>query len=277
MIGCLFVLELEHAYFTDGRFDGCTLRPDQPTQALMTRHGLALRKNQGSWGLYTSHGDDLPAFVQYLCETIGQESIRFFLEYAAADFFSMTELPLDWAGQIQLSTQSVAPASASAGNAVVLQPLLVPRTAEHIAAIGEFVVYLADLKENGGHGVRYTAAFKARQSRWMYYLINRSRIKLTDPAIRNLNQEYFDGPENVVLPNGEAALCFTSGERLFPLQQVPTNVFDLFNRSEMSFQADAQPSEQCVIKGLPTPAPGQISVRREAGESFVFSAMHVYV
>ena len=131
MIGCLFVLELEHAYFTDGRFDGCTLRPDQPTQALMTRHGLALRKNQGSWGLYTSHGDDLPAFVQYLCETIGQESIRFFLEYAAADFFSMTELPLDWAGQIgELKTGYLADVIAVPGN-----PLEDITVTEHVSFV----------------------------------------------------------------------------------------------------------------------------------------------
>lgn len=112
---------------------------------------------------------------------------------------------------------------------------------------------------------------------WVYYLVNRSQTKLNNPMICNKERYFFDGPEPVVLSNGEKGLSFNSGERLFPLEQVPTKLFDLVDRLPASMHTEFQSVEHCLIQGLPTPNKGQFSVRQKDTNKYVFSEMYIYL
>lgn len=277
MIGCLFTVELRHLYFNSSNFDACELRPDAQTYAVMQRHGLMLRKNGAVWGLYSSTVSSQTEIVKYLAQAASIESLSFLLEYPCDTFFSITNLPLDWIGQINFDSRQTHTVTNGSGATTVLTPQYLPRVLKGNHFIGQMNFNVAQLYQLGAKDLSFSISFDARRLHWLYYLINRSGLKLADPAIRNQHHEYFEGPEPIVLSNGDAALRFTSGNKTFPLQQAPTNVFDLFNRLKVTFQSEGQTIEQCVVKGLPTPEPGQIAVDQSAGQDYVFSAMRVYV
>jgi hypothetical protein len=125
--------------------------------------------------------------------------------------------------------------------------------------------------------IRYVVDFKVRATHWQYCLINRSKAKLNNPMICNQQRVCLEGPVPTVLPNGEHALRFSSGEMQFPVQQVPDVAFDLIDSFVPPLQTNGKTVERCLIKGLPTPKQGQFDIRQSNANPYVFSEMYVYL
>lgn len=277
----LFQIKVLHSYFADGLYQNCKIIPNGSTQKVMDRYKLLTRIDDGVFGLYAPCQNDVVDFVKYLNDQSWGEPLKFLLAANEELFVSITDLPLDWCGQVDLNSKLVV--LEKTGNSEQLQlqlqlkTELSNRTVSQHNAIGVISIYLDDLLVMGCNNIRYVIEFKARAMRWVYYLINRSQTKLNSPMICNKERYFFDGPEPVVLLNGEKGLSFNSGERLFPLEQVPSKLFDLVDRLPASMHTELQSVEHCLIQGLPTPEKGQFSVRQKDTNKYVFSEMYIYL
>lgn len=275
MNGLLFQIQILHSYFGNGVFHHCSVLADRSTGEVMNRYGLLARMTGGMFGCYSTASGDVPDFISYINDQLQGEPLRFFLVTDEERFAFITDLPLDWVGQVEMDSRSGAIEHSASGATVQLTPHLNDRTVNQPGVIGVVSIYLDDFLAMNGKPIRYVADFHARALPWRYYLVNRSQTKLHDPVIRDKNQVYLNGPEAMVLPNGEKGLCFSSGEMAFPLQQIPTHVFDLIDRLPSSMDGGGQSIEHCLIYGLPTPDEDEL--KQAGGSRDVFGAMYVYL
>jgi hypothetical protein len=273
----LFQIQLLHGYFADGLYQYCKVLADSDTIKLMDRYKLLTRMRDGIFSVYMTCQDSAVAFVSYLNDQLQGEPLRFLLAANEEQFVSITDVPFDWCGQMGFSSKLTIPENTQSGTPLQLKAELGNRTVSQQNVIGVICIYLDDLLVMGCNSICYVIEFKARAMHWVYYLINRSQTKLNNPMICNKERYFFDGPESVVLSNGEKGLSFNSGDRLFPLEQVPTKLFDLVDRLPASMHAEFQPVEHCLIQGLPTPNAGQFSVRQKDTKKYMCSEMYIYL
>jgi len=77
------------------------------------------------------------------------------------------------------------------------------------------------------------------------------------------------------LPDGTSALCFDSGETFLPLQQTPQIRFSLFDRAHSPLSQQA--NEICLVRNLPTPAPGALEWGGEEKVRHIRATVVVYL
>lgn len=274
MIEQLFNIQIRHTYFSDGVFHTCEVIADSNTEKIISSYELMSSMEGGIFGLYTSCAGDAVGLLEYLNEQLRGEPLRFLLTADESSFVFITDLPLDWVGQIEFSSRSGVRKVEDGEAAIELVSQLSPRRVNQQYVIGVISIYLDDLLALGSQNIHYLIDFQARSLPWRYYLVNRSQMKLHSPKVCNQEQT-FEGPEAVVLPNGEDGLCFSSGERKFPLQQIPGPLFDLVDRLPPTMDVEGDSVEHCLIQGLPTPSDG--GLRQTEKSQQVFSAMYVYL
>jgi hypothetical protein len=284
MIELLFQVELRHPYYVNGLFENCQLTADGGTQQVMAQYQLIKRTEQGVFGLYTSFQDSAIGFVAYLCQRMNGLPLRFLLTCSNALFVFISDIPLNWVGQVEMSSKSGNSASANEGGAADEMLInLAPRLSEQSASenvIGTILIYpddLLNLFAAGKTKIRYVVQFQVRKLHWIYYLINRTQTRLNNPTVCNKKGVCFNGPTPVVLPGAGDALEFNSGARQFALQQVPTEIFDLMDSFTPPLETNGQTVERTLIKGLPTPTAEQLGVKQVDGNPYVFGAMNVYL
>jgi hypothetical protein len=270
MIGRLFDIRFSHSFFADGVFQGWQLRPDSATQELMVRYRLLARMDAGRWSLNAD--EDPGVLLRYLQAQMPGQALVFSLVFAPARFRSITDLPLDWCGRLDMSSKD----GELEGDVVRLKAVQAAQPGPGNGAVGVISIYLDDLLGLGGRPPRFAVDFAARQLYWTYFLINRGQIKLDYPKISGGNGYVFEGPRPIQLENGDEALCFSSGIKSFPMQEVPTIMFDLLDSLHPGAGAE-QLAERCVIKGLPTPNENRLDLRLAVGKPHVSNAMYVYL
>lgn len=279
MTQALFQVRLFHPFYTDGVFGDCQLVADPATAHAIERYQLLSRRSAGTLGLYTSVPGSPLGLVRYLAQVTGDAPLRFFLACGNRHFVSITELPLDWLGQVEFSS-AAGPTEADHGQATVaLTPAMVPGAGAQ-GVIGAVSVYPSDLLAlltAGFKSIVYTAQFQVRSLHWIYTVINRSQTRLYQPAVRGRDGVYFTGPVATTTADGEPALEFSSGARQFALQQVPTVLVDLVDTVPPAPQSDIEPADSIVASGLPTPQPGQFGARQTAALAYCFAEMYVYL
>ncbi len=105
----------------------------------------------------------------------------------------------------------------------------------------------------------YTIAFQARDTFWRYLLIKDHFRELHQPAILNAkNQQVFNGPEELALPDGRAAWLFSSKNKI-QLQESVSAPFQLVEDYDA-----ATGKFKVVKKGLPLPDVTTLSKIRAA-------------
>lgn len=273
----LFQIQFLHSYFCNGVFQNCEVVADGCTKNIIDRYRLLARMSDGVFGLYATCQVGAVALLEYLVDQLRGEPLRFLLATNVEKFVSITEFSLDWLGQVSLSSRSAIQEKIGDDTNFQLKSELSIRSISQPNVIGVISIHLDDLLAVGGNNIRYIVEFKARATHWVYYLINRSQTKLNSPIIRNKDNYFFEGPEPVVLSNGEKCLSFNSGATLFPLEQVPSKIFDLVDRLPASMHTEFQPIEHCLIQGLPTPNEGQFSVRQNDTNQYICSVMYIYL
>lgn len=273
----LLRIQVLHSYFAGGVYHHCSVGANSDTKKVMERYNLLTRMNEGIFTLYTTCQDSVLAFVSYLNEQLQGKPLKFLLTANEQQFVSITDLPADYCGPLRLSSKCVVPQQTSTGTQLQFQAEWSGKTVNQPNVIGVICIYLDDLLALGCNNIRYVIAFNARALHWVYYLINRSQTKLNKPMICNKERYFFAGPEPVVLSNGEKGLSFHSGKKLFPLEQEPSQLFDLVDQLPVAMHSGSQAVEHCLIQGLPTPTAGQFSVRQLDTNKYVCSEMYIYL
>lgn len=276
MIQALFQLEFKHNYFSDGTLKNCKVVPNSQTQGIINRFSLMSTMNKSVFTFYSTSHVNTVEFLEYLDNLFDNEPFGFTLIFNADDFSLTTDLPLDWVGQIELSSKNIIDSGAS-DDPLEIDPVLSSRSIFIDNAIGTILIYPADLIAAGGENVRYVVSFEARKTQWLYYLINRSQTTLHDPIVSNEDGINFEKPETITMPSGETALSFSSGDTQFMMKENPKEIFNLIDRVTPSMSFSNELIENVVIQGLPTPKNHQFNVSTENTGNPIYSTVYVYL
>jgi hypothetical protein len=133
--------------------------------------------------------------------------------------------------------------------------------------------------QNKDGALQMQIEYTARATQWQYYIINRSLVKLDNPAVTGKSDIAFEGPANVTIATGQAALLFTSGKNLIPLSECPKYKFDLVNSSGATQDNGSRSKKagKIIFKGLPHPQPGRFGSLIVNGKGQVSSPIYLYI
>ena len=274
MISLLFQIEFRHDYYSDGRFQDITVTADKDTQTLIDRYQLITRLENSVFSCYATNNSPPGDFLRYLSELYHNKPFIFHLNSSMRDFNIITDLPLDWSGQIILNNDNVVK---DEKDNIELKQVLSTRMVHDDNRISVIRLFPGEIFSGNDGNNKYLVKFVSRKTRWQYFVINRSQIKLNQPEITNENNVVFFRRDNALTPTGENALRFDSGDFVFPIRQAPVEQFDLVDSIETSSGENAQRIENVLIKGLPTPKNNQINVAAVKGEQRVYSDVYVYL
>ena len=286
----LMQINLFHQYYDDGIMHYMRLQPDHETQVFFDRYRLIARQSQGIYALYY-FGSGMPQNIgQMLNHSLGEQPLVFNLISNNDSFAIITDLPVNWCGQLQYTSNKVIsklePVQSQQQSSEPLQTIelamqLQPRTMTMASFVGQIVIFPKDLLTTEGQ-VRqpsFAIKMKARLTHWIYYIINRSQIKLAKLEINNTQGIIFEPPKQVTLKNGEQALMFRSGEHCFALSETVKSPFNLVSLMPTDPEHGLYPrlNVKQLITVLPIPKTDLVSVELCDRHLYVYSPMYVYI
>ena len=264
----LFKITVSHSYFEQGICQCLWFKEGKATADLSKRFGLKRRDTINGLEFYADTQATIRAFLNYISSTTKATYFDFDLETTDDAFRTFTESPLGWLGQFVYDSQNES--NTNDRGITQLNAELSPDF--NAKSVGSLKIYFSDIIKQGF--AQFAISYMARATQWQYFIINRSAVKLDNPAISGKNEVKFDGPETVTMDNGQKAILFTSGSNLLPLSKVSGLRFDLVNNS---VQADSQKSSSKIIfKGLPSPDPIRIGTVQGQSNQLA-SPMYVYI
>ena len=276
----LLFIQYHHQYYDDGLWQYLSLKPDDDSAAFFQRYRLLLRENWQGIGLYYFGSGPFDGFMAALTDLLEGRSLRFYLHNTDPYYANISDLPLDWAGQLNYDSQDVTQ-SDDDPNVQILNRQLAPRTLCDSGVIGQITIAPANLQ--AGQAATFVIKMAARFTHWYYYLCNRSQRHFNQLSVHNGSGIVFQPPEAVTLPTGEAAMLFSSGEQAFALKQrvsEPFNLVNLMDEADASSAVDGLNS-QVLIEGLPIPPTDQLRIKQHNGSEdqtpYVYSPMYVYI
>ncbi len=273
----LMQINLFHQYYEDGVMQNIRLQPDPKTQAFFERYRLIAKQTQGIYTLHYFGRNTAEAFCQTLNNLLMGQPFVFNMISDKASFSVITDLPIDWYGQLQFSSKSYVEKNEN----LEMTMQLSAKTTVLDSMVGQITIFSENLLTTEGkmRCPLFVIKMKARLTHWHYYVINRSQLKLNNLVVKNSQGIEFESPVPVTLKNGEQALLFSSGERTFALSETfktPFNLLNLMsNTSEQAFPSTS--SVKQLVAGLPIPKTDVLSIEMQHGHHYVYSPMYVYI
>ena len=270
----LFRVNVNHSYFKDNLCTSIDFVITKETEQLIKDYGFIFRKGGSGFELYTTSASELKSQLEYIEKVSGQTAFHFQLLVNNPDFLRFTRLPEG--ANVQLDYSSNDTSNKKENGTVVLHQVLGEEG--DTRSIGSVCIHFSDLiaLENTDNGLSYRIDFVARSTRWEYFIINRNKISLNNPAIIGVSGLKFDDPTHVTLPNGQNALKFSSGGTLIPLSEVPQYHFNLVDRPSDS-DDNQQADSKVIFKGLPEANPQSIYINQSTEEVIYVLPMYVYI
>lgn len=272
----LLQIQPRHQYYDDGVWHQLSLKPDKDTAAFLQRYRLLLLQTGQGIEVYYDGRGPFKGFLDALVDLLEGRSLQFFMHNSDAWYANISDLPLDWAGQLNYHSQDVS-VSEDNPSQLRLNRQLAPRTVGVSGVIGQITINPVDLQHP--QPPVFVIDMAARYTHWYYYVCNRSQRSYQQLSVFNDQGFVFESPESVALPTGEAALLFRSGTQVFALKQ---SVDDPFNLVHLMAGAKADSAinglnSQALIEGLPIPQTNQLCIEQQNGQPYVYSPMYVYI
>jgi len=277
MVQALMYVQPRHQYYDDGIWHHLSIKPESRTEVFMQRYRLLLLQTEQSVGLYYDGTGAFAGFMAALTDLLEGRDLCFYLHNTDPYYANISDLPLDWAGQLNYHRQDVSPDPQTPS----IQPLnrqLAQRSLSLSGVIGQVSIAATDLQRE--QAPTFVIQMGTRHTHWHYTICNRSQRTYQQLSVHNGHGFVFDSPQAVSMPTGEAALRFSSGTRTIALQQSIRQPFSLVH---LMAGADAHSAanglnSQALIQGLPIPQTDQLRIEhRSGGQPYVYSPMYVYI
>jgi hypothetical protein len=211
-----------------------------------------------------------------ICGTSGSTGFDFKIESRDDTFNTFTELPVDWLGQ--LIYDSSAGLGITGTGMVQLKENRTQNPEEYCT--GKLTIHFDDIlkwQQEAGKAA-FAIHLNARATQWQYFVINKSRVQLSNPLINGNDEIGFEGPRQVTIESGEEALLFSSGKNLIALSEIPKYRFVLVNQdTPVNEEIRKKTPARIICKGLPNPALKQSGIVNINGSKHLSSPMYVYV
>ncbi|CAM4138609.1 hypothetical protein [Pseudoalteromonas byunsanensis] len=274
----LFSLFLEHGYFAGKKWSNAQLQATSTTQFWLNRYQMSLHKDGTTWRLYGYQNTSKTDFLHFLRNSQNIQTLEFWLLQPLSDFVTFTDLPMDWKGLLQFNSANSTPVSEGKGVSLLQVNTLYEATQDVFVdrAIAKIVFNINDLMTTES----YQIVLSARETQWVYHLIQRGQTHLYHPQlVDKKNEVSFSTPSSYKTQDGETAWLSNSGEFNLPLQQVPEPRFELVDTQKLDSTGEHY-IKRTVISALPAPRSDQLhfGVPMNSNESFpVCIQSHMYV
>jgi hypothetical protein len=272
-----FKITVAHTYFEQGICNCLQFTPDDSTKKLLARFGFMTKNKVNGLELYSNSTSELQVFLNYIARVTGQGLFTFKIQTSNPNFNSFTELPTDWTGQLVYDSQS----TANVHDADSVQLKETRSNDANNTDFGSLIIRFDDVIKytDGQNLAQFNISYEARATQWQYFVINKSALKLDNPAVVGKSEISFNTPQNVTIENGEQALLFSSGDNMIPLSEVPKYKFDLVNNPILTDSENQKKSTatKTILKGLPAPDPKRFGLISVDSKKQVSSPMYVYV
>ena len=223
----------KHTYFEDTICKGLFIIPDKDTVSLFNQYGLVFKLLGSGFQIIANTSLKLPDETQVLY-------FRFEIKITDASFFNYTVLPENNLSGNLYSAANTNPLPD------IIQLIPTSSTPSQTNVFGYIQIDSRQLLACYKKKVvaNFEICFTAKQTQWNYIIIpNFLKTKFT-LSIGNDTFRFLP-PKDLVLPDGQKALLFSSGGHLIPYAEKSTTIFSLFEQN-----ADGQKSKM-LIKNLP--------------------------
>ncbi|MEQ9405954.1 MAG: hypothetical protein RIM99_20350 [Cyclobacteriaceae bacterium] len=266
---------LLHDYYEDGIFSDVRVVPDKKTQTFMWNSGLLLRLTDVGFSIFRADSFNA-GYLEELTEFFKDHHLRFQLFGETGEFTNYTESPL---GKLVVYHYSNRKMEDLGGNEV-LSPKMEPRLFSN-SPLANIDLYLDEFLATGEiQEKNYTIAYKARSTRWKYYLLNIQEPEAEQMVIVDDDGKEFKGPTQIKLPTGKPAFEFDSGEHLYPFSEQPRKYCSL-KKKALSIAGESEEGDQeMLIEKLPVPAPRAITSieeNKDGDKQIACSSVYVYL
>lgn len=271
----LFHLQLRHQYYADGNWQNLKVVPSAQTQAFVKRYQLVQLSGPGSYTLYYNGPNTTEAFVRMMPQLLREQSLCFCLQSSEPYYLNISDLPLDWAGQLQYDSHQSTVDPASGWQVMTLSRIQGTPPAPDV--IGQ--VSIAPEHLQVAKVPVFAIEMASRLTHWSYYVSNRSQASYHELSILNDEGFVFPAPTPVTLATGEAALHFDSGQQEFPFRAFCAAPFDLVDVLGGATAQDAVEgiNRNTLLQGLPIPQPDQLSIKHQNGATYAYSDLYVLI
>jgi len=241
----LFSVTVNHDFFRDGVFKALVAQPDACTKKLINKKGLIFKSEVSRFSVYYPLQFDVDV-VKDLAHS--SQVLTFQMYSDDAQFINFTNTSFESLNYFKYSNLKLSPERFNE-----LVPEMEP-VGENLGVIATLEIHAKTfLEPENGLGADYQINFKARQTPWVYYIIESSTreqhetLRVTDHQGRR-----FEGPQQVRLSNGGLAARFYSGSIQYPTLQAPTGYCLL-----KSVKPDR--GVETLISQLPTASPTSLN------------------
>lgn len=261
-------LSAVHDYYKNNTCTGLEFIPASATAAVLQRYRFKIVSGENGFKLYVDTASAAISLLEYL-QNIHHHTTFTFRIKNTAEFINVTDWPLNWKGRFVFNSSS----SSNWMNDKVV--MLTPAFEQATSTEGTLLLQLKDIVEMlSTGGSTYTIHFRARATQWQYFVVNRRNVHFTQLVIKDKTGIVFSAAEDVVIPSGEKALLFSSGETLLPLSNAAIYFFDLLNDNPISANGAVA---KIIYKGLPNPDPLIMNTVIVKGREEASSPMYVYL
>jgi len=259
----LFQIGLFHTYFENGFAENAMdLLIGNHTKTLFEKYGFIMQNKDGVFSLYHSHEGSLTDFLNEIEVATNSNFFEFKMVVKDSLFYNYTELSLDEQSTYLYESDNYRISEILED--VILEPTEIPADTH----FGEIMIYFKDIVASTLDVPRFDILFKARATRWDYYIINTRDMNLETLSIETNEDFQFLGPEQVTIANGQGALKLTSGHILLPLGSKSKYTFNLITIYN---------GDQKSVIGLPHANPDNLQTYQENGIIKFSSPIYIYI
>lgn len=257
----IFSVSSSHSYFQKKTASPIVVQPSKSSIDLITQYAILLRQTTSGVELFCNAAESFESILRNIKEATGISSFDFDLKSMDPFFYCYTGLPSQ---EIQLVYSSDTKLNRNEKDTIVLHPKFIEGQNEN--RLGQIHIQFTDLIKfyNNNTPVTFTILFNSRSTQWQYFIINSGKFPLPEMSIETNSDIQFSSPKEIVLPNGQNAILFTS-ETLIPLSNLTDHTFNLID------------SGKTIISGLPNPDVTTLTVDKSKEKTLYCSPMYIYV
>lgn len=246
------------------------VQPSSETLQILKKYQMVFRTDTGVFTVLYPEDATKPKLREAIADAMGDAGMVFSMNAELPDFYNVTNLPLTFRGPLIFSSSDIAMKDDTA--------VFVTQTPEEpsstVAATGAITIRKNELFNSDYtlNITNYAVALEARKTHWNYYIIDRSGIGLENTRVTNGKGIDFEAPVVQKLPNNQEAMLYSSGTYEFAFSERPEHRFDLVQMTD-----EMSSNSKTIFKGLPVAAGTQILTSEQDGQSYIYSAIYVYV
>ncbi|MCG8574695.1 MAG: hypothetical protein MI810_07410 [Flavobacteriales bacterium] len=263
-------VKISHSYFDLEMTYPIQLKLSAATEQWVSKYGFTVTYFRDNIiRLYTQNSGDLKDRFQYVEKITGENAFVFELVTEENSFYQYTDVPVNELGRLVFNSNEGT--KVDEGQIDLGKGRFEQGEYTKLAIIR---LYFKDILSTE----IFDLSFTARKTQWNYYIINQSSLDLSEPEITGSEEVLFEGPEEVILPNKQTALLFSSGLTLIPLSYRPKYKFKLVNNQSGTGRLTASRKiQKTIFQALPNPDPMNLEIKNASNNGDLASPMYVYV